>query len=435
MSTQVRQTLRFTASLTKMLTSACHYDRFFQVGDLPNQTTFHNKTFPEHQQAPRHDWYDSAHEFEVSSRLGSSSTPSLCSNTVSAYQHPMYTHECADDGDPLQDDSRLLKGLRITESDENDPTAVKKVPSEQALSKFRWGSHHRTSGRSRSGLQIQVPGRKILLEPIVSATTSGKSIIYTYESSSSSSGRTTQSFGAIGDHLPSARSALLSSNTMLDIPENFMIRPSLKTSTSSNTLSPLGNLVLESLPDEGYYKLLAVGEVGPTRKNIVPHVVDPSRLVPQRRRSLSDLIEPPALVSSHTSPTSPRPAADRLTAQNQWSRSNATQFEVPDILSQLPAGNETSGEEIAPLWYRSGPPYDAKAGRGNGARVPLDLRHGDLDPAIFSLPYGVSARFSRERSLILMCKTVKSFHYEVHEHIQSSSFCKKRSVVFHEWRK
>ena len=145
----------------------------------------------------------------------------------------MYTHECADDGDPLQDDSRLLKGLRITESDENDPTAVRKVPSEQALSKFRWGSHHRTSGRSRSGLQIQVPGRKIPLEPIVSATTSAKSIVYTYESSSSSSGRTTQSFGAIGDHLPSARSALLSSNTMLDIPED---------SVTSNTGLPVTTL-------------------------------------------------------------------------------------------------------------------------------------------------------------------------------------------------
>lgn len=34
-----------------------------------------------------------------------------------------------------------------------------------------------------------------------------------------------------------------------------------------------------------------------------------------------------------------------------------------------------------------------------------------------------------------MCKTVKSLHYEVHEHIQSPSFCYKRSVVFYEWRK
>lgn len=383
-----------TASLMKMLTLTCHYNRSFQVRDFPNQTAIHNRTFPEHQKAPRHDWYDPAPELKVPNHLGFSSTPVLCSNTASAYQPTMYTHGCADDGDPLQDDSRLLQGLRITESDENDPTAVRKVPSEQALSKLRWGSHHRTSGRSRSGLQIMVPGRKIPLEPIVSATATGKSIVYTYESSSSSSGRTTQSFGAIGDHLPSARSALLSSSTMLDIPEDSMTRPSLRASTSSNNLSPLGNLVLESLPDEGSYKLLAIGEVGPTRNNIVPHVVDPSQLVPQRRRSLSDLIEPPAMLSSQTSPTGPRPAADRTTAQDEWSRSNVTQSDVPYIHSQSPDSNKIPSEEIAPVWYRSGPPYGTKFGRGNGERVALNLRHRDLDPAIFSLPYGVSTRIS-----------------------------------------
>ena len=392
MSTQVRQTPWSTASLMKMLTLTCHYNRSFQVRGFPNQTAFHNRTFPEHRKAPRRDWYNPAPEIEVPNHLGFSSTPVLCSSTASAYQPTMYTHEFADDRDPLQDDSRLLQGLRITEIDENDPTAVRKVPSEQALSKLRWGSPRRTSGRSRSGLQILVPSRKIPLEPIVSATVTGKSIVYTYESSSSSSGRTTQSFGAIGDHLPSARSALLSSSTMLDIPEDSMVRPSLGTSRSSNTLSPLGNLVLESLPDEGSYKLLAVGEVGPTRSIVVPHIVDPSQLVPRRRRSLSDLIEPPAMLSSQTSPTSPSPAADRMTAQDEWSRSSVTQLGVPDILSQSPEATETSGEEIAPVWYRSGPPYGAKAGRGNGERVALNLRHRDLDPAIFSLPYGVSAR-------------------------------------------
>ena len=376
----------------KMLTLTYHCNRSFQVRDFPNQTPFHDRTFPEHQKASLHDWYFSAPESEVPNDLRFSSTPVPCSNTASAYQPTMYTHECADDGDPLQDDSRLLQGLRITESDENDPTAVKKVPSEQALAKLRWGSHHRTSGRSRSGLQILVPSRNIPLEPIVSATATGKSIIYTYESSSSSSGRTTQSFGAIGDHLPSARSAILSSSTMLAIPEDSMIRPSLRTPASSNIRSPLGDLVLESLPDEGSYKLLAIGEVGPIRNNIVPHVVDPSQLVPQRRRSLSDLIEPPALLSSQTSPISPRLAADQMITQDESSSSSVTQFSVPDILPQSPEATETSGEVTAPVWYRSGPPYGAKVGRGIGERVALNLRHRDLDPATFSLPYGVSAR-------------------------------------------
>ena len=391
-STQVGRTPWSTASLMEMLTLTCHRNRSFQERCFPNQRAFHNGTFPEHQKAPHHDWYDSAPEFEEPNQLGFSSTSVLCSNTASAHQPTVYTRECADDGDPLQDDSRLLQGLRITERDENDPTAVRKVPSEQALSKLRWGSHHRISGRSKTGLQILVPGRKIPLEPMISASLTGKSIVYTYESSSSSSGRTTQSFGAIGDHLPSARSALLPSSTMLDIPEDSSIKPSIRTTRSSNTLSPLGSLVLESLPDEGYYKLLAVGEVGPTRNKVVPHVVGPSQLVPQRRRSLSDLIEPPAILSSQTSPTSPRPTADRMSAPDERSRSSVTQFDIPDILSQSPQATETSGEAIAPVWYRSGPPYGSKARRRNGERVALNLRHGDLDPAIFSLPYGVSDR-------------------------------------------
>ena len=359
---------------------------------FPNQKVFHDRTFLEHQKAPRHDWDDSAPGIGVPNQLVFSSTPILHNNTASVYQPFIHTRECADDGDPLQDDSRLLQGLRITESDENDPTAVRKVPSEQALSKLRWGSHHRTTGRSRSGLQILVPDRKIPLEPIVSASVTGKSIIYTYESSSSSSGRTTQSFGAIGDHLPSARSAILSSSTMLDIPEDPVIRPSLKNARSSNTMSILGDLVLESLPDEGSYKLLAVGEVGPARSNVVPHVVNPSQLVPQRRRSLSDLIEPPASLSSQTSPTSSRLAVDRKSAQDERSRSSVTQFGVPDALSQSHEGTEASSEGIAPVWYRSGPPYGAKARQGNGERVGLNVRHRDLDPPIFSLPHGVSKR-------------------------------------------
>lgn len=357
---------------------------------FPNQNGFHNMIFPEHQTFPRHDWDYSAPEFEGFNQLAFSSTPILCTNTAPVYEPTIHTRECANDGDPLQDDSRLLQGLRITESDENDPSAVRKVPSEQALSKLRWGSHRRTSGRSRSGLQILVPGRQIPLEPIVSASVAGKSIVYAYESSSSSSGRTTQSFGAIGDHLPSARSALPSSSTMQDIPEDSMIRPSLRTVGSSKTLSALGNLVLESSPDEGYYKLLAVGEVGPTRHNIVPHVVDPSQLVPQRRRSLSDLIEPTTNLSSQASPRSPNLAVDRMSAQDAWSSSSATQFGIPDVLSQSPEATEASGEEIVPVWYRSGSPFGAKARRGNGERVALNLGHRDLDPAMFSLPQGVS---------------------------------------------
>ena len=367
-----------------------NYNRSFPLRSFPNQSGFHNIIFPEHQRFPLHDWDYSAPGFEEFNQLAFSTTPIPCTNTAPAYQPTVHTRECANDGDPLQDESRLLQGLRITESDENDPTAVRKVPSEQALSKLRWGSHRRTSGRSRSGLQILVPGRQTPLKPIVTAPVTGNSIVYAYESSSSSSGRTTQSFGAIGDHLPSARSALPSSSTMLDIPEDSMIRPSLRTVGSSKTKSALGNLVLESSPDDGSYKLLAVGEVGPTQYNVAPHVVDPSQLVPQRRRSLSDLIEPPTNLSSQTSPRSPKLAVDLMSAQDAWSSSSVTQFRVTDVPSQSPGATEASGEEIAPVWYRSGPRFGVKAGKGNGERVALNLGHHNLDPTMFSLPQGVS---------------------------------------------
>ena len=360
--------------------------RSFPMRGFPNQNGFHGMIFPEHQRSPGHDWDHSAPEPEGFNQLALSSAPILCTNTAPAYQHTVHTRESADDGDPLQDDSRLLQGLRITESDENDPTAVRKVPSEQALSKLRWGSHRRTSGRSKSGLQILVPGRQNPLVPIVT----GNSIVYAYESSSSSSGRTTQSFGAIGDHLPSARSALPSSSTMQDIPEDSIIRQSLRTVGSSKTMSALGNLVLESSPDEGSYKLLAVGEVGPTRYNVVPHVVDPSQLVPQRRRSLSDLIEPPTNISSQTSPRGLRLAVDRMSAQDAWSSPRVTRLGIPDVVSQSPEATDASGEQVAPVWYRSGPPFGVKARRGNGERVAPNLGHGDFDPAMLSLPHGVS---------------------------------------------
>ena len=374
----------------RVLTLTSYHNRSFPLRGFSNQNGFHNTIFPEHPRLPRHDWDYSNPGFEGFNQLTLSSTPILCSNTAPAYQPTVHTRECANDGDPLQDDSRLLQGLRITESNENDPTAVRKVPSEQALAKLRWGSHRRTSGRSRSGLQILVPGRQTPFEPIVSASVTGKSIVYAYESSTSSSARTTQSFGAIGDHLPSARSALPSSSTMLDIPEDSVIRPSLRTVGSSKTMSALGNLVLESSPDERPYKLLAVGEVGPTRYNVVPHVVDPFQLVPQRRRSLSDLIEPPSNMSYQTSPRSPNLAVGRLSAQDAWPNSSVPQFGVPDVLSQSPEATEATVEEVAPVWYRSGPAFGVKASRGNGERVAPNLGYRDLDPAMFSLPHGVS---------------------------------------------
>ena len=328
------------------------------------------------------------------------STHMLPNGNVHGYQPTTRPNEGLVDGDPLQDDSRLLRGLRITETVENDPTAVRKVPSDQTLPKLRWGSTRRTSGRSKSGLQISVPSREVPVQSVVSGSVTGKSIMYTYESSSSSSGKTSQSLGAIGDHLPSARSVLLSSGTMLDIPEGTLPKPSLRTARSSNTLSPLSNLVLESWPDEDSYKLLVMGEFGPVRDEVVPHIVDPSKLVPQRRRSLSDLIESPTILSTKIDLPRVIPPTNGNNAKVEWLRPIAAQSRTCEALAHAPENSGVSIQETAPVWYRAGPPFDVIAKEGSRERIARNPQYCDLDPTEFSLPYGV------RRS----CRYCKSIH-------------------------
>lgn len=59
-------------------------------------------------------------------------------------------------GDPLQDEEKLLQGLPIVEAGDETSNTIRKVPSEQALMPLRWGSTHRATGRSKSGLQVRI---------------------------------------------------------------------------------------------------------------------------------------------------------------------------------------------------------------------------------------------------------------------------------------
>ena len=278
-----------------------------------------------------------------------------------------------------------MQGPRIAERADDDPNVIRKVPSDQALSKFRWGSNQRTSGRSKSGLQILVPGRKIPVELITGGPVTGKSIIYAYASSASSSGRSTYSFGAVGDHLP----ALLSSSTMPVIHENRSTKPekSHQNARSSNRLSPLANLVMESDPDQDPYELLVVGETGPCRRQVTPQIIAPSSLKPRRRRSLSDLIEPRTTLSDQTGQSIPSSIMPRGTAALCPGGPGCIKDET--IASPFDIAR-AAYEDAPPVWHRAGPPFGLRAYKLNDDSTHLNSQHRRLDPATFTLPHGVS---------------------------------------------
>ena len=68
----------------------------------------------------------------------------------SVFRKPKYV----EDGDPLKDEEKFLRGLPIVEPGDEALNTIRKVPSDQALLPLRWGSSRRTTGRSKSGLQV-----------------------------------------------------------------------------------------------------------------------------------------------------------------------------------------------------------------------------------------------------------------------------------------
>jgi len=278
------------------------------------------------------------------------------------------------DGDPLLDDEKLVQGPRLAQPGDDGLNALIKVPSDQVLAKFRWGSKHRTSGRAKTGLLIQVPGRETSISLVKGGPITGNSIMYAYTSSSSSSGRTTNSFGAVGDHLSSTtKSNRWSLNALPSVKEDssaashesriYHPENSALASAGANVRSPLANLLHDSIPDS-IFPLLAVGEAGPLQQPVAAQIVAPSSVRTLRRRSLSDLIEPHPLLSS-----------------------SARQEASNSIGTQMIAAEPT---QTAPVWHRTGPPFlpgTRHTTRGVNNSFPLDEY---LDPEAFTLPYGVS---------------------------------------------
>lgn len=239
--------------------------------------------------------------------------------------------------------------------------------------------------------KILVPSTNAPTSFIPGEANTGKSIIYAYtSSSSSSSGRTTSSFGAVGDHLASIRSAVLP-GTLVAMgdrnPSNELERAIL--SARRRTRSPLTDLVLSSTPDEEPYQLLALGQVGPLEKRFTPRLVKPSNLCTliQRRRSLSDLKEAPQARQSLVSPGlgTPIPQVPEnliSSGTNNIQSAGRRSLAQPDEVSSIDAKNP-------PVWSRQGLPFEVNRRGRSGSNGHLQSLDYSLDPETFSLPFGV----------------------------------------------
>ena len=210
------------------------------------------------------------------------------------------------------------------------------------------------------------------------------SIYYPYtSSSSSSSGRTTSSLGAVGDHLASIGSASMPRTAVTIGGRNSITR------------------ILSSTPDEEPYQLLARGQIGPWKQPFTPQLVKPLDLCTliRRRRSLSDLKDTPQarLCSGSAEPGAPSP---QVPTNMQVSGPGNVRTVKKDIIVQ-PDKISSIESTIAPVWSRKGSPFV------------LDGQNHILDPETFSLPFGVRPRFQSYIGLLTNAEVVKSFHHEI----------------------
>lgn len=331
-----------------------------------------------------------------------------------------------EEGDPLQDEEKLLHGLQIVNPGQEGLNTLAKAPSDEALLPLRWGSDRRATGRSKTGLQIQVPSRKAAA---AFGVISGKSITYTYTSSSSSSGgRTTNSFGAVGDHLSPAKLSLSSSNPAARANHSALCGPERAVASATcHTTSPLANLVLNSEPDESPYKLVVAGELGPTRQSFAPYLVTNLRIVPVRRRSLSDLIDGQPCLSC--SPVQGSKPAIASTHANSYRSSSGYSKAIQRESYVLPKELDSTQHEQPPMWARKGLPFELKRKALSGESIHLNILQYNLDPSTFSLPYGVSDPKAPKGTHANSIE-VQGLHHEVNKRLEPASFGSERSLVF-----
>lgn len=291
-----------------------------------------------------------------------------------------------ENGDPLLDDDKLFHGPHIRDMETEMPNTIKKSSSNQTLGKFRWATNKRTTGRSKTGLQITVPRRETPASLTTGPILVDKSILYTYASSSSGGVRTGRSFGSIGDHLTPDRSCNERLSMLLH--NSRHIKDLSQTTVEDRPF--LQNLVDTSTPDAGIYKLLVMREIGPSQRPLTSTTIPPNELpAPLRRRSLNDLLELPLAVHvpTHDSKSSSVLLKHRLEqlalqydAHKEASPSHAR--------TPLHVGNSTLHNN-PPLWVRRGPPYRIGDRQGLAAIVDFAWRQPDLDAPTFSLPFGV----------------------------------------------
>lgn len=240
-------------------------------------------------------------------------------------------------------------------------------------------------------LKILVPSSNVPTSLYLGGAITGKSIIYTYtSSSSSSSGRTTSSFGAVGDHLASTRSAVLPGTSLAMEDRNPSTKPErADTGTNSRTRSPLADLVISSTPDEEPYQLLALGQVGPWKQPFTPQLVKPSNLCTliQRRRSLSDLKEAP---QARQLSVGAEPGATRMQVPDNMKVARPHDIQTAEKDSSVQPDEANSFEVTdPPVWSRKGLPFEVTRRARSGLRVHLRTQDYSLDPETFSLPFGV----------------------------------------------
>ena len=228
-------------------------------------------------------------------------------------------------------------------------------------------------------IKIIVPRGNASASSNVDGTVTGKSIIYTFTSStSSSSERTTGSFGAIGDHLNLTGSAD-SSRTMVaagDRNSSTKVERGVM-SADSRTRSPLADLVISSTPDEEPFQLLALGQIGPWKEPFRPQFVKSSDFGALTRRhiSLSDLKDTPQ-ARQYSVCTKSRAPKSEVPASLKVSEADDIRTGKQDIFVQSD-GIRSTEVTIPPVWSRKGLPFDQNR---------RDLK---LDPGTFSLPFGV----------------------------------------------
>lgn len=300
-----------------------------------------------------------------------------------------------ENGDPLSDDKRLLYGPIISnEAESQSLEFVRKSPSDQSLSPFRWGSSHRKTGRSKTGLSITVPSPSAVGELQKQAQDSAlvtgpilrdKSILYTYSSSSSGGNKTSSSFGAIGDHT-NPNSARVHSPADMIVPR-MSAMPSLEGAHQRDRLgeeSTLQQLVETSQPDLQIYDILVLGETGPLSQPRTARVVSASEFFPvlHRRHSLNDLVERSSKANIPSPLGHVSDARDDQTSQieSPCNQGNSANTVVPSEPVRRPD-----------IWRRRGPSFRELALLASNQLGMGAATDEALDPSTFALPYGVSA--------------------------------------------